>query len=595
MKVLIFTILFLTSTLALAFDCKHSPPSGYGQTLSLAKDAMSIACQATRNEYQCSELETDIATDLKEKLSECKKKPKEEIARCEFEEADKAANDRQRIIQCNPKFIEENSFSNMGLSQCVFDGFLVKFEQLKSLGELSEKIMEGAVKSFREQTACNSSVEKKREILNTYNLTVPDPRFKLSDQFLGRWLEDATCAEIDKQLWARYQNYQDTLMRERKIAIDTGKKPTALKEGEKGSDFVKMIKEAFAAAQVKYECYSPKAKAELMCTAATSLILDLATGYGITGTVVKLATVVRSKKALRAIAATTESGGKVDLKDAGKLLNGDRKKAAGLLLKREITTDQEKALIAAHEVGMKEGRGFFTYTTDDLRKKAKLLKDAGFKSEEIDVLMRNGIAGQFSTQEAQKTITEKIKAAYGRTDPKKAQQMIKDLDSRIAELAKYAKNNPDTLAQATRTKILGEFSQSHDPKVAKGFFQSALAQMKDVVKKPGILKQDRVAANYLDIVASAGDQATVKLAMKEYMAQQKNPQKFAKEYFTQLEDEIQHYRSLGAKGEVALEANLRKRAALAESFSVKESLDYQRKAVAEALDALKKYDLEGGK
>ncbi len=595
MKVLTVSLFFLMSSLLHAFECKQVTPSGYGQSLSLAKDSLSIACQATRDEYQCSELESDISTDLKEKLSECKKKPKEEIARCEFDENERAANDRQRIIQCNPKFIEENSIGNIGISQCVFDGFMVKFDQLKNLGELSEKIMEGAVKSFREQTACSSSVEKKREILNTYNLTVPDPRFKLSEQFLGRWLEDATCAEIDKQLWARYQNYQDTLMRERKIAIDTGKKPAPLKEGEKGSDFVKMIKEAFAAAQVKYECYSPKAKAELMCTAATSLILDLATGFGIKGTVVKLASVARSKKALRAIASTTEAGGKVDLKDASKLLNGDRKKAAGLLLKREITPDQEKALIAAHEVGMKEGRGFFTYTTDDLRKKANLLKDAGFKPDEIDVLMRNGIAGQFSTQEAQKTITEKIKASLGRTDPKKAQQMIKDLDARIAELAKYAKNNPDTLAQATRTKILGEFSQSHDPKVAKGFFKSALEQMKDVVKKPGVLKQDRVAANYLDIAASAGDQATVKVAMKEFMAQQRNPQKFAKEYFEQLESEIQHYRSLGARGEVALEANLRKRAALAESFSVKESLDYQKRAVAEALDAIKKYDLEGGK
>ena len=94
------------------------------------------------------------------------------------------------------------------------------------------KIAESIAKGFKETQACNQSIEKKREILNAFNLTIQDERFKLQPHFVGKWLEDAPCSEIEKLLSARYQNYSQTLYRERINNINAGRKVEPLKDNK---------------------------------------------------------------------------------------------------------------------------------------------------------------------------------------------------------------------------------------------------------------------------------------------------------------------------------------------------------------------------
>lgn len=51
-------------------------------------------------------------------------------------------------------------------------------------------------------------------------------------------------------------------------------------------------------------------------------------------------------------------------------------------------------LLKAHEVGAERGAKVFSYTADEIREKARILKEAGYATDEVDVLMRSGLAGR---------------------------------------------------------------------------------------------------------------------------------------------------------------------------------------------------------
>ncbi|AUN97107.1 hypothetical protein C0V70_03080 [Bacteriovorax stolpii] len=363
--ILALTIMILSITNVFA---RPSCPAVQPQTgvENFAKDAAGLACAATREEYQCAKLESEL--EDKEKY---------------------------KVIKCDSKSLEANKLSNVSLSDCVWNGLKISGEQLVDLGKLPGKIAESIAKGFSETQMCNQSIEKKREILNAFNLTIEDSRFKLTEQFLGRWLEEAPCSEIEKLVFNRYQNYQNTMMRERQAAILTGKKPAALKTEKQGPGLMELLKSAMKEAGAVYQCYTPKVKAEMICAGVTSLLADAALGGGVLMAAKKISMVVKSKKALGNIERAVASGNKADLKDSAALLTKDRLKGAQAVLKRELTEAEKKAVMEAHEVGIKEGRGFYSYTQEDISKKARILREAGLSPSETRELMENGITGMF--------------------------------------------------------------------------------------------------------------------------------------------------------------------------------------------------------
>jgi hypothetical protein len=81
------------------------------------------------------------------------------------------------------------------------------------------------------------------------------------------------------------------------------------------------------------------------------------------------------------------------LRASSRLDNPGRIRAAQSALGRPLTESQRSALISAHNVAPE--RGFGTYTQADLLEKTRLLRDAGFTNEEAELLLRQGLAGQY--------------------------------------------------------------------------------------------------------------------------------------------------------------------------------------------------------
>lgn len=89
-----------------------------------------------------------------------------------------------------------------------------------------------------------------------------------------------------------------------------------------------------------------------------------------------------------------------ELKVNGSLDIPSRVKAAEAYVKRTLTQMQKEAVAAAHDVGGKE-RGYFDYTSQELRAKTEILRKAGFSNAEASLLLRKGIAGNNPTEMAQ--------------------------------------------------------------------------------------------------------------------------------------------------------------------------------------------------
>lgn len=498
-------ILFVFIPVSFAQQCK-APNQSLSTIANLAKSGFSSACMLQREEYKCAELEADLEGEEKKK-----------------------------IIQCDSKSIEENKLTNMSVTSCVWNGLKLSGDQLVDLVKLPGQLAEAVAKGFHDSQLCNSSLDKKRELLTAFNLSIQDSRFKLSEQFLGRWLEEASCAEVDKLLWARYQNYQNVLMNERIAAINTGKKTAELAAAKKdqGPGIAELLKSAIAAAQVRYECYTPKVKAEMVCAGVTSLVADTLMGMGMKSAVTKITAVVKSKKSLGNINRAVAAGEKVNLTDAARLTNADRKKAAAMILsengsKRVLSEAEEKALIRAHEIG-KPDRGYFTYTQDDLAQKTRILKEAGFSVEERRALMEAGIAGEIKDPWYINAITTHFKKVLGvdafSAEKTSAILKVQTLPATTSEA--FAKANPRALLEAagfSRAEIdaIIAAKKAEEVRLAKGlpYKEPVAAVTKVAAKTNAASKTSSTTATEVvaPVVASPADKAA-KLGLKEAMAE----------------------------------------------------------------------------
>lgn len=537
MKIIIILsfVYYLIISVSFAQQCTNKTGNELEPLMTLAQNSLSSSCLLQKERYNCKELEAELE-----------------------------GNEKKKIIQCDAQSIEENQISHMSLADCVVAGVKISTQNLLDLPMLAGIINKAIVKSFHENQLCSASIDQKRELLTAYNLSVSDSRFKLSEQFLGKWLEDTSCAQIKQRLDDHYQMVQGIIARERNWDFVHGKKvvPFKGKNSQVGSDLIKLLEEAMAGAQIRYECYTPKIKAEIICAGVTSLIVDAAMGLGTKSAISKMRTIIKSSHELGAIKRTVAS-----VKDSTLLLIADRKKAASLVLNKKLTEVQEKAIIDAHEIGLKEGRSYLDYTPDELHKKVKILKEAGFNAEERALLMRSGITGQFSIEEAKKVVVTAIEKEKKNEDPKKTREILEKLDQYLEGFNKAT----DPADKANYAKLLGEVAQTKDVKTAKVFYQMGLDKVKALADKDrDYFKRTKTLDNYLDLASKAGDQAAVEKAMGEYVKKQfaidskrlgwKNLEDAASEIFDRLEREAQHYKT--PKYSLEFEATIRKQKAL---------------------------------
>lgn len=375
-----------------------------------------ISCQSTRQVYQCEKLEKELKLEEKNNIIKC---------------------DKDYISQNGVLDIKDLSCLNNGIKESIIGSFV-----------------DWVTKTIKDKVACDSDINKKKELISNYNFTVKDQRFQLDESYFGKKFPDIECSKIEKDLNARYQNYLYSLDREKRQNGNISESfdlPKELKE--KSSELLRFLDEAFKQADVAYECYSPKAKAEMVCAGITSLITDGITGAGILKAAKAIKGVVKSKRALASIEKATALGEGASLDDAGLLTLADRSKAAESVLKRTLNNEEKAALAKTHEVGIKEGRGYFAYTQEDINEKAKLLKEAGFSAPERRSLMENGIAGTQSSVKPQNLI-------YWHEQRIKGEKLI-------GEFANSGNKEKLTTGLAEGRKFYQQFL---DPKKAEKFF-----------------------------------------------------------------------------------------------------------------------------
>ena len=184
--------------------------------------------------------------------------------------------------------------------------------------------------------ACLADVESKKNLARTFNLTIPEPAYRIAPAYFeGDYFKNIPCDELERLMNQKSKSYKSS--------------PTALARLKAGhKDFAddslataaqKFIKES----GVKTECYSVKAQFEMTCAAVANTAAIIGGGLGAKEA---LKTFLKASgeaaAASRALAAiergvVDEKGRVVKLlENTGKLSEDGRKEVDRALIKKKF-------------------------------------------------------------------------------------------------------------------------------------------------------------------------------------------------------------------------------------------------------------------
>lgn len=145
----------------------------------------------------------------------------------------------------------------------------------------------------------------------------------------------------------------------------------------------------------EFNCLNGPAKANSICKMIGDVLMPPTAFFaylkGSKAAILMMKNMKKGKGVVESIKATHNSLN--ILKASAKLKDPERIAEAARVLGKEfeMTEAKAKALIEAHKVGLE--RGYFKYTAEDIEKKAKILKEAGFTKAERRILMDRGLVG----------------------------------------------------------------------------------------------------------------------------------------------------------------------------------------------------------
>lgn len=354
-----------------------------------------------------------------------------------------SANDQKKMKKCTMPDLCDQLQQAPNLSDC--------WEGLKKFGKDSA---DKAVKAIGDATnesaklqSCNSDLTEKKQFFADFNdsvSTVPSLQIPaLPDSALNTM----SCLDIKRHIEGTYQNLLQKQLRTLR-AFDSSH-PTAKNQpsqyppdlkafkdwmDENGREMQQKIEKlvnmpaAIAKflndADIKYNCYTTAVQTQLFCYAAATMAASALSGAAgakalayagklaaIAGDMTanasvrvlnavddavhpgRLANLKNDSNEMRTMTRTEKDAAMQDAAPAHPESDSSRVAAAKDVVGRDLTSTEKKAVIEAHNVGYDQGRGYYSYTPDDLKKKIQILQDAGFKKEEIDILMRKGITG----------------------------------------------------------------------------------------------------------------------------------------------------------------------------------------------------------
>jgi hypothetical protein len=437
---------------------------------------------------------------------------------CEVTRAAACADikDTEKLYTCDMKsFCERTSLDTAiaGIKGC---GLGVWDASLKGLWD----VLKGLTSFATYSSNCNSDIEQKLDMIDKFNDALPPGEsFKTPPK---QSLQRMSCSDLLKEFNTKAYNVSQRMTE--KSTADVSKEINPANRKSKGSiDLKAEAGKLLDQLKVKRECYNTEALAELYCEAGTVAALTVAGPAVATFRAARLARVVELSKSVQVEAAATKlaKAGEAVMSTAGKLSDAERKGVAEVLLGRALSKEEQSALIAAHEVGKERGAGFFTYTPEELRDKARILRSAGFNSRERAILMRNGIAGSSSDSAGirasmSQTKTFKMLPKYDQESRLKVfdlrDQLQREVDSQgyrfssmtAAEKREYLRNVRG-LAEANR--VAGQSAASvGDLASGQTLTKDALAQYDRVLKNaPDMLASQRDREGLLDMRIRAGD------------------------------------------------------------------------------------------
>lgn len=437
---------------------------------------------------------------------------------------------------------------------------------LKTIGETI-----GALAAYATSTSknCNSDIEQKLDMIDKFNESLPPGEsFKTPpEQSLNRM----SCSDLLNQFRTKAEVVTQRMIA--KSQADVSKEINPARKAQ--VSFKEQAEKVLNQLKVRRECYNTEALAELYCEAGTIAVLTVAGGYGAYRSyrLAKLADLARSVQVEAAVAAQIRSAGGATeglMATANSLSNADRIGVAETLLGRKLSSAEKKALIAAHNVGKeREGAGFFEYTEQELREKARTLRRGGFTDpRERDILMRNGIAGSSPDSAAiQKSMaeTKTYKTLVRQEQEKQAklrpEQRSKGNTGRLLEIEKVFKARDEALQQvesqsyrystmtgpeklqylrsvkdlADASRVAGETAASvGDLKSGQALIKDAASRLEKVAKEaPQLMSSAKDREALMELKMRAGD---IDGAAKTFIENARADSQSLSERFQQLKE-----------------------------------------------------------
>jgi hypothetical protein len=205
------------------------------------------------------------------------------INKCETLKESLPIEDQDKIIQCDLNSVITSQLSDLDLNECVIGTLKLKIKNLVSLTELPGKLIEIAAKNADDANECNNSDERKIELITLFNLGVSQKRYHFPKAFIENNLLNLTCLEIRKLIDNRrhlYFNEENKKVFQYKINSQNYQLPKDVIGNDDPNMYSNMLSNFIKENKSKYECYSPKAKAEIICSVVTSFVADALVGYG---------------------------------------------------------------------------------------------------------------------------------------------------------------------------------------------------------------------------------------------------------------------------------------------------------------------------
>lgn len=432
------------------------------------------------------------------------------------------------------------------------------------------EVLKGLAQFATYSSGCNTDIEQKLDMIDRFNAALPaGESFKTPpEQSLNRM----SCSDLLKEFNTKAYNVSQRMTE--RSAADVSKEINPAHKDQNNTDLKAAAGKLLDQLKVRQECYNTKALAELYCEAGTVVVMTAAGGYA-AFRAARLARLAKLSDSVQVEAAVARSirgvGGATEglMSTASSLSNADRLGVAKTLLGRTLSKTEQDAIIAAHNLGKeREGAGFFTYTEQELRDKARILRRAGFNSKERDILMRNGITGTSADSSAiQKSMaeTKTYKTLVRQEQEKQAklrpEQRSKGNTGRLLEIEKVFKARDEALQQvesqsyrystmtgpeklqylrsvkdlADASRVAGETAASvGDLKSGQTLIKEAAARLEKVAKEaPQLMSSAKDREALMELKMRAGD---IDGAAKTFVENAKADSQSLSERFQQLKE-----------------------------------------------------------